>query len=183
MALEQGGSDPEQLAAMMRAAHSMKGAARVVNVQPAVEISHVMEDCFVRAQKAEMTLTPGIIDVLLGGVDMLQEIAKAAGGGFAAWFEGAAARSPTLCSASRNLLGKVTWKHRKPRRFARRKQLRRMPSRRRRPVLHRPQRRRLIWRPSRVSSRRHPLPHKRSRPRRLRRQNPRRPRPARAWSA
>ncbi len=88
VALEQGGSDPEQLAAMMRAAHSMKGAARVVNVQPAVEISHVMEDCFVRTQKAEMTLTPGIIDVLLGGVDMLQEIAKAAGGGFAAWFEG-----------------------------------------------------------------------------------------------
>lgn len=88
VALEQGGADPERLAAMMRAAHSMKGAGRVVNVQPAVEISHAMEDCFVRAQKAGLTLTPGIIDVLLAGVDMLQEIADAAGAGFAAWFEG-----------------------------------------------------------------------------------------------
>lgn len=49
--VEQGGADPERLAAMMRAAHSIKGAARVVNVQPAVEISHTMEDCFVRTRR------------------------------------------------------------------------------------------------------------------------------------
>ena len=59
VALEQGGAGPERLEAMMRAAHSIKGAARVVNVQPAVDISHAMEDCFVRAQKAELTLTSG----------------------------------------------------------------------------------------------------------------------------
>ncbi len=47
VAVEQGAA-PERLAAMMRAAHSIKGAARVVNVQPAVELAHAMEDCFVR---------------------------------------------------------------------------------------------------------------------------------------
>ena len=80
VALEQGTASPERLEAMMRAAHSIKGAARVVNVQPAVEVSHAMEDCFVRAQKAELTLTSEVVDVLLAGVDMLQAIAQAAGG-------------------------------------------------------------------------------------------------------
>ena len=87
VALEQGGADPQRLEAMMRAAHSVKGAARVVSVQPAVELAHAMEDCFVRAQKAELTLSGGIVDVLLAGVDMLQEIAAAAGAGLAAWLE------------------------------------------------------------------------------------------------
>lgn len=85
--LEQGSASPERLEAMMRAAHSIKGAARVVNVQPGVEISHAIEDCFVRAQKAELTLTSGIVDILLACVDMLQGIAQAAGAGFAAWLE------------------------------------------------------------------------------------------------
>jgi two-component system, chemotaxis family, sensor histidine kinase and response regulator WspE len=87
VALEQGIASPDQLEAMMRAAHSIKGAARVVNVPPAVEVSHAMEDCFVRAQKAELTLTNEVVDVLLAGVDMLQAIAQAAGSEFPAWLE------------------------------------------------------------------------------------------------
>ena len=65
VALEQGSPSPQRLEAMMRAAHSIKGAARVVNVPPGIEVSHAMEDCFVRAQKAELTLTSGIVDILL----------------------------------------------------------------------------------------------------------------------
>ena len=87
VALEQGMVSPDRLEAMMRAAHSIKGAARVVNVQPAVEVSHALEDCFVRAQKAELALTSEVVDVLLAGVDMLQEIAQAAGTEFASWLE------------------------------------------------------------------------------------------------
>ena len=85
LALEQGNASPQRLDAMMRAAHSIKGAARVVNVQPGVEVSHAMEDCFVRAQKGEVTLTGRIVDVLLECVDLLQGLAAAAGTGFAAW--------------------------------------------------------------------------------------------------
>lgn len=87
VALEQGGASPERLEAMMRAAHSIKGAARVVNVPPGVELAHTMEDCFVQVQKAQLTLTSEIVDILLACVDALQGIAKAAGAGLAAWLD------------------------------------------------------------------------------------------------
>ncbi len=83
--LEQGGASPKRLEEMMRAAHSIKGAARVVNLPSAVNISHSMEDCFVRAQKSELQLTSRIVDLLLACVDLLQGIAQAAGAGFVAW--------------------------------------------------------------------------------------------------
>lgn len=85
VALEQGTASPDRLEAMMRAAHSIKGAARVVNVPPGVEVAHAMEDCFVQAQKGQLTLTSPIVDVLLVCVDTLQATAGAAGSGFAAW--------------------------------------------------------------------------------------------------
>jgi two-component system, chemotaxis family, sensor histidine kinase and response regulator WspE len=85
--LEHGNTSPERLEGMMRAAHSIKGAARVVDVPAGVEVAHAMEDCFVKAQKAELTLASSVVDVLLAGVDMLQGIAAAVGTGFAAWLE------------------------------------------------------------------------------------------------
>jgi two-component system sensor histidine kinase and response regulator WspE len=88
IALEQGESNPARLEAMMRAAHSIKGAARVVNVQPAVEVAHGMEDCLVRAQKAELQLAGPVVDLLLACVDLLHKIAEACGPGFAAWIAG-----------------------------------------------------------------------------------------------
>ena len=42
--LEQGTASPELLEAMMRQP-LVKGAARVVNVPPAVDVAHAMEDC------------------------------------------------------------------------------------------------------------------------------------------
>jgi two-component system sensor histidine kinase and response regulator WspE len=85
VALEQGTASSQRLEAMMRAAHSIKGAARVVNVQPGVEVAHAMEDCFVKAQKAELTLTTGMVDVLLECVDLLLAVAEAAGARLAEW--------------------------------------------------------------------------------------------------
>ncbi len=70
--------DPEQtvhLEELMRAAHSIKGAARMVDVAAAVRVAHVMEDCFVSAQQGELNLDGEHIDVLLEGVDMLSLIA------------------------------------------------------------------------------------------------------------
>ncbi|MEH2125498.1 hybrid sensor histidine kinase/response regulator [Nostoc sp.] len=69
--------DPQpELAALMRAAHCIKGAARIVQIDPAVNLAHVMEDCFVAAQEGKFTLTADRIDVLLQGVDMLLRIAE-----------------------------------------------------------------------------------------------------------
>ena len=74
--LEQDPGQTGRLEELMRAAHSIKGAARMVDVSPAVRIAHVMEDCFVAAQKGELAFTGEHIDVLLAGVDMLALIAR-----------------------------------------------------------------------------------------------------------
>ena len=60
----------------MRAAHSIKGAARIVGLDGVVELAHVMEDCFVAAQGKTITLTGDDVDVLLQGVDLLQNISQ-----------------------------------------------------------------------------------------------------------
>jgi two-component system sensor histidine kinase and response regulator WspE len=76
LALEQASSaDPAVLEEMMRAAHSLKGAARIVGLEPAVRVAHVMEDCLVAAQRGT-PLDGGKVDALLQGVDWLAQIAK-----------------------------------------------------------------------------------------------------------
>ncbi len=50
LALEKNHNPKQELAALMRAAHCIKGAARIVQIDPAVTLSHVMEDCFAAAQ-------------------------------------------------------------------------------------------------------------------------------------
>jgi two-component system, chemotaxis family, sensor histidine kinase and response regulator WspE len=76
LVLEQDSQDARQLEALMRAAHSIKGAARMVDVNPGVELAHAMEDCFVAAQKGELVLQTAQVDLLLKGVDQLVAISK-----------------------------------------------------------------------------------------------------------
>lgn len=85
LALEQDPGSTQRLAAMMRAAHSLKGAARIVNLSPAVKVAHALEDCFVAAQKNEIVIQPEAVDGLLGGVDMLTQIAGVPEAEAAAW--------------------------------------------------------------------------------------------------
>lgn len=69
---------PDELAhvdSLMRAAHSIKGAARIVQLDPLVELAHAMEDCFVAVGKGEQSLQPARVDQLLRGVDLLQCLA------------------------------------------------------------------------------------------------------------
>jgi two-component system sensor histidine kinase and response regulator WspE len=60
----------------MRAAHSIKGAARVINLDPIVRLAHAMEDCFVAGQQDPARLTPEKIDQLLRSVDFLSHLSK-----------------------------------------------------------------------------------------------------------
>ena len=76
LALEKDPASPQQLECMMRSAHSLKGAARIVNLSAAVRIAHVMEDCFVAAQKNLLQLHRAHVDTLLSGVDLLGQISK-----------------------------------------------------------------------------------------------------------
>ena len=80
LALERQPRDAEHLEACMRAAHSLKGAARIVGLDAAVAIAHAMEDCFVAAQQNRLLLDPDRIDRLLGAVDLLTRIADPPGG-------------------------------------------------------------------------------------------------------
>ncbi len=75
LALENNPNSPAELESLMRAAHSLKGAARIVGLEAAVRIAHVMEDCFVAAQSGSIALdAPDKIDVMLRAIDLLARI-------------------------------------------------------------------------------------------------------------
>ncbi|MDB6144789.1 MAG: chemotaxis protein CheA [Pseudomonas sp.] len=75
LALERNPTQADHLEACMRAAHSLKGAARIVGVDAGVSVAHVMEDCLVSAQDSRLLLKPEHIDALLQGTDLLMRIA------------------------------------------------------------------------------------------------------------
>lgn len=75
LALERDPTQADHLESCMRAAHSLKGAARIVGVDAGVSVAHVMEDCLVSAQEGRLYLRPDHIDALLQGTDLLMRIA------------------------------------------------------------------------------------------------------------
>ncbi|UVA79659.1 hybrid sensor histidine kinase/response regulator [Pandoraea commovens] len=79
LALERAPTDAARLEACMRAAHSLKGAARIVGVEAGVSLAHVLEDAFVAAQHGSLVLNVSIIDRLLQGVDLLMRLAHPPG--------------------------------------------------------------------------------------------------------
>lgn len=83
--LERGSTSPKLLESLMRAAHSIKGAARIVNLIAAVRVAHAMEDCFVAAQQGRLDIGRPQIDTLLCGVDLLLQISKCDEAGLSAW--------------------------------------------------------------------------------------------------
>jgi two-component system sensor histidine kinase and response regulator WspE len=85
LALERSNQSAEQIEILMRAAHSLKGAARIVDLGAAVQVAHAMEDCFVTAQKRPVTLGQRQIDLLLSGVDLLVKISQTAESDAAKW--------------------------------------------------------------------------------------------------
>ena len=66
----------ELLETLMRATHSLKGAARIVQIEVVVQIAHLMEDYFVAVQQNHLQLQPEHIDILLQGVDLLGQIGQ-----------------------------------------------------------------------------------------------------------
>lgn len=83
--IEQTPDDTGLIEPLMRAAHSIKGASRVVNVDDSVRLAHVMEELLVAAQHARLRLTSMHVDLLLRGVDLLGQIGEAVGPAFADW--------------------------------------------------------------------------------------------------
>jgi two-component system, chemotaxis family, sensor histidine kinase and response regulator WspE len=76
LALERHPGSCQSWDVLMRAAHSLKGAARIVNLQGAVRVAHALEDCFAAAQQGHLQLRQNETDLLLRGVDLLLHLAK-----------------------------------------------------------------------------------------------------------
>lgn len=73
--LEKNNNSTENLESLMRASHSVKGAARIVGIDAVVAIAHELEDCFVAAQQRKIQLSSAHIDLLLEAVDTIVKIA------------------------------------------------------------------------------------------------------------
>jgi len=60
---------PEKIEPLMRASHSIKGAARIVGLTAAVSLAHAMEDVLSAAQQGKLILTSEHVDLLLKAND------------------------------------------------------------------------------------------------------------------
>ncbi|HVW08435.1 MAG TPA: Hpt domain-containing protein, partial [Bryobacteraceae bacterium] len=85
LALERGANPQERTPEMMRAAHSLKGAARIIGREPAVQLSHALEDCMAGFRGTRCGLSPPLINTLLRTVDMLNLIAQVSDEDFDTW--------------------------------------------------------------------------------------------------
>ena len=96
LALERDPRSADQLEACMRAAHSLKGAARIVGLAAGVRVAHALEDCFVAAQGGRISLRQQDVDCLLRGVDLLVLIANTSEGDTERWKRREDARSRSV---------------------------------------------------------------------------------------
>ncbi|WP_206047146.1 chemotaxis protein CheA, partial [Noviherbaspirillum denitrificans] len=85
LALDRNARDLAAIVPLMRAAHSLKGAARIVNLDDVERLAHAMEDCFVAAQKDKLKLNKQRIDRLLAAVDLIGRIARLSEAEAPAW--------------------------------------------------------------------------------------------------
>jgi len=83
--LEEHDRDPAQLERVMRATHSIKGAASIVGIDAAVRLAHALEDFFTWALRSDEAVAKEAIDVVLQGVDALTSLQVACRGDLAEW--------------------------------------------------------------------------------------------------
>ncbi|MGZ3180819.1 MAG: hybrid sensor histidine kinase/response regulator [Telluria sp.] len=83
LALERDAGAPVE--PLMRAAHSLKGAAAIVGLDPLVQLAHGLEDAFLTAQGAAAPLAAGQIDTMLAAVDLLRQAAGQDDAALDAW--------------------------------------------------------------------------------------------------
>ena len=61
----------ETLEELFRHVHSLKGAARAVNLKPIEELAHGLEDVFSAARQESISLAPTLFDLLYRGLDLM----------------------------------------------------------------------------------------------------------------
>lgn len=76
--LEQHPKDQAILEQLLREAHSLKGDARSVGVEPIESIVHQVEEIFSRLKRQQMVLNPQLGDLLYQGLDLVGKLVKEA---------------------------------------------------------------------------------------------------------
>jgi two-component system, chemotaxis family, sensor kinase CheA len=69
--------DPEQLNAIFRAAHSIKGSAGTFGFTDLAETTHILENLLDRIRKQELALRPDMVDAFLESGDLLRGMLEA----------------------------------------------------------------------------------------------------------
>ncbi len=72
--LERLPSDQDALSELMRAAHSIKGAARILDLSFCVSLAHRMEDMFQQSKQGARELNDDLVDTLFGCIDLFEEL-------------------------------------------------------------------------------------------------------------
>jgi len=72
--LESRADDLDLLNEIFRAAHTIKGTSSFLGFEQVTNLTHKMEDVLNKLRKAELKVTPEIMDVLLQSVDILKEL-------------------------------------------------------------------------------------------------------------
>jgi two-component system sensor histidine kinase and response regulator WspE len=104
--LEHGSASPQSIEPLMRAAHSLKGAARVVGLDSCVEVAHQAEEVLVQAQHGDLTLNQQAIDVLLAATDYLAGAAEALHSNPVAWQASQEANRQAILTQLSNILAR-----------------------------------------------------------------------------
>ena len=79
--LEQADDDPDQLNAVFRGFHTLKGGAGFLGIQPMVELCHAAEETLGAARAGQTRLQPRHFDAAQQSLDWLQSMLDALGGG------------------------------------------------------------------------------------------------------
>jgi two-component system, chemotaxis family, sensor histidine kinase and response regulator WspE len=83
--LENDPANPQRIEPLMRAAHSIKGAARIVGVDLAVDLAHVLEDVFVAAQRGRLRIASDDVDTFLRAADLFAGLHDVSRDGLSQW--------------------------------------------------------------------------------------------------
>ena len=78
VALESSPEDRSLVNTIFRGAHTLKGNAATLGVEPVVELAHMVEDLLDHLRSERYAVTPGLITLLLTCVDALQAMISAA---------------------------------------------------------------------------------------------------------
>ncbi len=87
LALEVNSHDRAMLVSLMRAAHSIKGAARLLGVQQIVQIAHALEGSFTCIEKVPGALDSAYMEFMLAAVDLLAALVNVGSDEMSSWLE------------------------------------------------------------------------------------------------